>query len=93
MPGQFFKPVFAKDADWRRPIWYYHEGNRALHLDGWKIVAEKDGPWELFNLREDRSESLDLAESHSDKVLEMEEIWNRMLLEFREVTPEKSEVP
>ena len=92
LPGQSLKAVFAKDIDWQRPIWYYHEGNRALHFDDWKIVAEKDGQWELFNLKEDRSESTDFASRHPDKVLEMEEIWNRMLHEFREITPEKNEV-
>jgi arylsulfatase len=92
LPGQSLKIVFAGDVDWHRPIWYYHEGNRALHLNEWKIVAEKDGPWELFNLKEDRSESINLAASHPNKVTEMEEIWDRMLGEFREVTPEKTEL-
>jgi len=92
LPGRSLKPVFTQDADWQRPVWYYHEGNRALRLGDWKIVADKDAPWELFNLNEDRSESINLAESNPDKVEEMGAMWNSMLHEIREVAPQKSEM-
>jgi len=92
LPGQSLKAVFAEDTHWRRPVWYYHEGNRALRVGDWKIVAEKDASWELFNLEEDRTESHNLAETRPEKVREMEKQWSSMLLEFREVTPRKSKV-
>ena len=32
-------------------LWWLHEGNRALRVGDWKIVAAgKDGPWELYDL-------------------------------------------
>jgi len=90
LPGQSLRPLFEGEADWQRPIWYYHEGNRALRVGDWKIVADKDIPWELFNLEEDRTESNNLAESNPSKVVEMENLWNNMLSEIREDSPYKS---
>jgi len=90
LPGRSLKPLFAEDADWKRSVWYYHEGNRALWMDDMKIVAEKEGPWELFNLKEDRTESVNQASSHPEKVLEMEKMWNSMLTYMLEVAPHKS---
>ena len=92
LPGRSLRTLFEVDTDWQRPVWYYHEGNRALRAGNWKIVADKDAPWELFNLEEDRTESNNLAESKPNKVLEMEKQWNSMLLEIREVAPVKSKV-
>ena len=91
LPGQSLRPLFEKETDWDHPIWYYHEGNRALRVGNWKLVADKDAPWELFNLEEDRTESNNLAASFPDKVLEMENQWKVMLNEIREVAPQKSD--
>ena len=91
LPGRSLKSVFAEDTDWKRPVWYHHEGNRALHLGDWKIVADKDESWELFNLKADRSESIDLAESNPNKVEEMEAVWISILRDIRENAPQKIE--
>ncbi len=90
LPGQSLRPLFKKEANWQRPIWYYHEGNRALRVGDWKIVADNDAPWELYNLENDRTESNDLAAERPDKVIEMEKQWISMLLEIRENSPYKS---
>jgi arylsulfatase len=82
--------VFEQETNWEHPIWYYHEGNRAIRVGDWKLVAAKDESWELFNLKEDRTESNNLVESNPAKVLEMEKHWNNMLDDIREVAPQKS---
>lgn len=88
--GRSLSTLFEVDTDWQRPVWYYHEGNRALRVGDWKIVADKDGPWGLFNLKEDRTESNNLAEGRPEQVLEMEGQWEQMLNEIREVALVKS---
>jgi len=89
-PGQSLKPLFEKDTNWLHPTWYYHEGNRAIRIGDWKLVAAKEESWELFNLKKDRTESDNLADSNQSKILEMENQWNNMLNEIREVAPIKS---
>src|SRR5690606_22147073 len=43
------------------PIYWEHEGNRAMLNGDWKIVSNVREPWQLYNLRTDRTETKDLA--------------------------------
>ena len=91
LPGQSLKQIFKKETNWEHPLWWYHEGNRALRSGDWKLVAAKNEDWELFNLDLDRTESDNLAGSNPDKVIEMEKQWTDMLDEIREVAPQKTD--
>ena len=48
-PGKSLLPLFAKDGTVvHESLWWLHEGNRALRVGDWKIVAAgKNTPWEL----------------------------------------------
>lgn len=75
-PGLSLVPAFAKDVTIpRESFWWLHEGNRALRMGDWKLVAAKGDPWELYDLRTDRAEQINLAAKMPDKVSEMERIW------------------
>ena len=78
-PGQSFTSAFVKDAPQPgRMIWWLHEGNRALRVGDWKIVAAgKDARWELYNLKVDRAESKNLAGQMPEKVRELAALWTR----------------
>ena len=89
-PGRSLSPVFEQETNWDHPIWYYHEGNRAIRVGDWKLVAAKNEQWELFNLLSDRTESNNLAGGNPNKVIEMEKQWTEILTEIREVAPQKS---
>lgn len=91
-PGVSLVPILkeGKNVD-HPPIWFCHEGNKALKLDDWKIVLAKcdqhpDQPeqWELYNILLDRAEQNDLAKKHPEKVREMEKIWKQMEQQFQE---------
>ena len=45
-PGRSLLPVLAEDQDLSREyLWWYHEGNRALRIGQWKLVAAgEDAP-------------------------------------------------
>ena len=84
MPGKSLVPVFTKDGSITHDcFWWYHDGNRALRVGDWKLVADHEKPWELYDLRADRSESRNLAADHPDKVRELEQTWARKMEEFR----------
>src|SRR5262249_40445516 len=76
-PGKSLVPLFAKDGTVARgSLWWLHEGNRALRVGDWKIVAAgKDSPWELYDLSSDRSETKDLAAARPEKVRELAALW------------------
>jgi arylsulfatase A-like enzyme len=78
-PGKSLVPLFKKDETVvHDSLWWLHEGNRALRVGDWKIVAAgKDSPWELYDLSSDRSESKDLAPDKPEKVRELAAIWMR----------------
>ena len=75
-PGRSLVPAFAKDVTIpHESLWWYHEGNRALRVGDWKLVAAKGDPWELYNLRTDRAEQNSLATKMPEKVTELERAW------------------
>jgi arylsulfatase len=63
-------------------LWWEHEGNRAIRVGDWKLVAAKDRPWELYDLAGDRTETHDLAGEQPERVREFVGRWQRMHDEF-----------
>ena len=61
------------------PIFWEHEGNKAVRLGKYKLVQEWDkdlgNNWELYDLENDRTEMNDLAEEIPDKAQEMIEMY------------------
>ncbi len=55
------------------PIFWEHMDNRAVRDGDWKLVARKGGSWELYNLREDRTELRDRATEYPERVGRMTE--------------------
>jgi arylsulfatase A-like enzyme len=85
LPGRSLVPAFAKDGTVTRDFLFFkHEGNRALRVGDWKIVASgADAAWELYDLAKDRSETTDLAGKHPDKVKELAALWSKRDEEYR----------
>jgi len=54
---------------------FNHAGTHAIVKGDYKIVREGKGPWALYNLAENRTETEDLAEEHPALVAEMAAIW------------------
>ena len=57
------------------PYYFNHGGSRALIQGDWKIVSEGKGRWALYNLLKNRTETVDLAARHPDRVRRMERLW------------------
>ena len=77
-------PVFEKDHSVTHEfLWWYHGGNRAIRIGNWKLVSDHDNSWELYDLSSDRSESLNAATAHPEKVRELEREWTRHADAFR----------
>jgi arylsulfatase len=64
-------------------LWWCHEGHRAVRVADWKLVAVKGGPWELYDLARDRTETTNLASSQPERVAALEQAWAELNDECR----------
>jgi arylsulfatase len=83
-PGRSLRAAFADSAAaTARDLWWSHEGNRALRRGDLKLVAIKDGPWELYDLSVDRGEAHNLAAEQPETVRVLAAAWQLMENDFR----------
>jgi arylsulfatase len=66
LPGFSGKPLARK-----QPIFFMHEGNRAVRDGKWKLVSKYTEPWELFDMEADRTELHNRAETHPEIVKQL----------------------
>jgi arylsulfatase A-like enzyme len=75
LAGQSLSGTFAGDKLKERTLGWEHEGNRAIRVGDWKLVVVYRGPWQLFDLAHDRSETNDLASQQPEKARELADAW------------------
>ena len=76
MEGKSLAPTFRGQQIPERALFWEHEGNRAVRMGNYKLVARgAKGKWELYDLSNDRSEQHDLAESKPAKAKELAAAW------------------
>jgi arylsulfatase A-like enzyme len=71
LEGRSLVPAFAGKGVDRDALYWEHEGNRAVRVGDYKLVAKHNQPWELYDLAKDRVESNNLAAAMPEKVKEL----------------------
>jgi arylsulfatase len=85
-PGKSLVPAFTKNETITRDsLWWLHEGNRAVRVGDYKLVAARDDPWELYDLKTDRAEQHNLAAQMPEKAKELEQVWQRQTDSYTEL--------
>ncbi|WPR71951.1 arylsulfatase [Flavobacterium sp. NG2] len=82
LEGKSLVSSFNKNTTNQRTIYFEHIGSQGLRDGDWKLVSlgietfPYHKKWELYNLKDDRSEINDLALKHPTKVKELDAKWN-----------------
>ena len=75
--GVSLRPAFlGKPLARTQPLFWEHEGNRAIREGRWKAVAKENQPWELYDIERDRSELKNLAASDPGRVTALAAKWD-----------------
>ena len=78
LEGESLLPVFeGRQRRDRSPIFWEHEGNRAVRSGKWKLVSRYPGPWELYDMDTDRTELRNLVAARPEKVKELAAAYER----------------
>ena len=76
LEGVSLRPAFSgKSLGRKNPIFWEHEGNKAVRDGQWKLVQRHKQPWQLFNMDADRTEQRDLIKEQPDLAKKLETAW------------------
>ena len=83
MEGMSLSSVFSDDKLPERHIMFEHEGNAAIRMGRWKLVAQhamlpngtKTDKWELYDIENDRSELNNLVKTHPERFEQMRKLF------------------
>ena len=77
MEGTSLVPAFDGRPLKRDTLYWEHEGNAAVRVGNRKLVRQgRNGKWELYDLKSDRTESRDLAGANPDEVKQLAANWD-----------------
>ncbi len=77
LEGISLRPALeGKSLQRTQPIFWEHEGNRAIRIGSWKLVSKYPGDWELFDMETDRPEQKNLAAQQPERVKQMAAQWD-----------------
>ncbi|MFY0653295.1 MAG: arylsulfatase [Cyclobacteriaceae bacterium] len=85
MQGVSFLPLLqGEKVERNKPLFWEWKNGRAVRDGDWKLVSLK-GNWELYSLKEDPVEQIDLSAKYPEKVSELTEKFNAWAIEVGNV--------
>ena len=73
--GTSLRPALQGKDLGSRDLFFEHQGNAAARSGDWKIVRAHGRPWELYNLKEDRTELNNLAQQQPKTLGRLKTKW------------------
>lgn len=93
MEGRSLVPAFDNKPIQRDALYWEHEGNAAIRVGDMKLVRlGRNGPWELYDLKADRTELHNLADAKPDLAKQLAAKWEAWA-ERANVKPYPPETP
>jgi arylsulfatase len=77
IPGKSLAPTFKEDVSLNRELLFFeHLGGEAIRMGDWKAVHGKNASWQLYDMKNDRTETNNLASSNPDKLKQLTDRYN-----------------
>ena len=73
--GVSLTPALRGQSLGSRELFFEHQGNAAARIGKWKIVRQRGDPWELYDIKADRTELNDLAGEQPERVADLKVKW------------------
>lgn len=90
LEGRTLLPIFEGNSrPQSNPLFWEHEGHRAVRRGRWKLVSKHAEGWQLYDIETDRAELTDLAAQHGDLVKELAALYERWAARCGVVAPEQ----
>ena len=68
LDGISLTPTFVGQKLLRqKPLFFQYGGWQAIRKGSWKLVRQKTGPWQLYDLSKDRTETQNLASTFPER--------------------------
>ncbi len=77
MQGRSLVSAFRGESLPDRPLFFEHQGNRAVRHGHWTLVANHGEPWQLYDVAVDRTESHNLAAQNPQRVAELATLYQQ----------------
>jgi len=101
--GRSLVPIFEGKEREIRPLFWEHEGNRAMRRGKWKLVSRYPEDWELYDTENDRTELTNVAKAYPEEARKMSALYEEwakrcgvippnMLPPTRQISPSKGSV-
>src|SRR5699024_8977812 len=76
LEGSSLMSIVEDDTPKNNSLFWEHEGNAGIREGQWKLVRDYPGDWELYDMANDRTELMDVAHKHPEKVAAMADRYN-----------------
>lgn len=78
LTGSSLLPLLRRGGNRQsEPVFNWYQFSRAWIEGDWKVVSLYDGPWQLYDLADDRGECCNLAEQFPQRVTRLSEKWTQ----------------
>lgn len=91
MEGKSLLPIFeGRMREGHDTMWWEFNGNRAIREADWKLVWDrKVKDWELYHMKNDRTEMVDLASQYPERVKKMATSWSNWAMRTGAIATQK----
>jgi arylsulfatase len=78
LQGVDLRPAFSgRLLERAEPLFWEHEGNKAVRDGRWKLVQRHRQPWQLYDMEADRTEQHDLFQQQPEIAAKLQASWDR----------------